>query len=177
MNIYNLDTWRDYRKQFSQGNLTTAKSRRGIHHYAPPAIVKSDTIEVIEMSDTLRRIVDAETDLIYNGTIRDQATIDRLYHNDEHLLHCYKQLRVYRLHGNSTSRNNIICVLGCCLSTWHFYGDELIVYSRSMDIRAAGLSDPYTVNEIALTLNAKRWTLIVAHPHIYDDTTKVARRS
>lgn len=186
MNIFNFEDWREQRAAMLHDEVLYMKhgeSRRGEYKYREPCIINGFTREYIvpvngqRLSSVLSRIIDAETLIMWNGTIRDPEIVQRCYENDDEMLNAYKSLQLHRLRDKNNSRNNVIHVADCCLCTWQFTGNTLFVHSRSMDVRAAGLSDPSVVNNIAKGLHADKWIIYVHQPHVYLDKTKIARRA
>lgn len=184
MNIHNFEEWHDWRKRFIASDVATdrlATGARGQYRYTEPQIITNMSTSLLvrssAASERLKRIVTAETLLMWTGIIVDQEIVDTMYADDVDLLAEYRALCLSTLAGNNGSRNNIISRPKCCLCTWQYTGDTLFVHSRSMDVRAAGLSDPLVVNTIACALDAARWIIYVHQPHVYLDKTKIARRA
>ena len=95
------------------------------------------------------------------------------------LLAAYRKLDLER-HFNQKrrlSRSNVVCVPECCLCYWQQHDQHLTVVSRSLDVKRAGLSDLVIVNRIALAQRCTTFTFHAVCPHIYTDSSKIARRS
>lgn len=182
LNCYNFPEWREHRRFMLKNSATLpiGTAHRGKYHWEGPAIITNRTNDSCfnkeHFSEQLNRIVDSEFHLMWNGQIFDSEMVQRCYADDDELLTAYKSLQLQQLLQNNTSRNNIVQNMACCLCTWQYTGPVLFVHSRSMDVRAAGLSDPLTIARVAWNLGAHYWVLYIHQPHYYIDTTKIARR-
>lgn len=152
------------------------KGKRGSYDIYNSLTICQRTFDNNSNNKSIEHIIKAEVNLWWDSTIDDVSTVEYLYSNDEFVLDAYKTLQLNRLAGNNNSRNNIIQNPTCCLSQWQYIDNKLFVYSRSLDLKTAGYTDVYGVNEIANKLGAEFWILTIAQPHIYHDVSKIMRR-
>lgn len=180
MLVMNVDEWVKHRSNllYYHDNLPKITGRRGEYYAAEPVVLRSTTDGFkYEPSDNLKQIVNAEFSIAYNGELIDrELVLDKLYFGDTYLLGAYLNLHLKNLENKDLSRNNIILAPYCCLCSWQLFSCTLFVKSRSLDLKAAGLSDLLLVNKVAKALNAVCWQLSIDVPHIYVDDTKIARR-
>lgn len=178
MTIFTIGEYRFWRKQMlADPPDDIIETARGTCHRLEPFIVHDHVDPDFHIK--ARDIEDAEFALIYHGKIIDPATIACLYENDDTLLTAYRKLGLER-HLNQKrrfSRNNVVCVPECCLCYWQQHDQRLTVISRSLDVQRAGLSDLAIVNRIALAQLCTTFTFHAVCPHIYTDSSKIARRS
>lgn len=178
MKLFTLGEYREWRKQMlAEPAGDTIETPRGSCIRLEPFIIygKSNA----DFGIHANHIVDAEYALIFRNKIIDQAVIDKLYENDDALLAAYRKLDLERRFNEKRrfSRKNIVCVPECCLSYWQLHDQHLTVVSRSLDIQRAGLSDIAVVKRVALAMCASTFTFHAVCPHIYNDRTKIARRT
>lgn len=151
---------------------------RGKCTLAPNFVIEGPVRTNFHMKN--RDIEDAEFNLIYESIDQSPEMKEKLYSSDEFLYQQYKSLNIAQLLTNGKrrqSRKNIVCNPNCCLSYWQLFDDTLTVVSRSWDIQRAGLSDLVIINNIALKLGCDKFRLISLCAHVYEDRTKVARRT
>lgn len=178
MTIFTIDEYKAWRKQMlANPPDDIIKTPRGTCHRLKPFIVHDRADSDFHLKSM--EIEDAEFALVYHNKITNPTIIARLYENDDALLAAYRKLDLER-HFNQKrrlSRSNVVCVPECCLCYWQQHDQHLTVVSRSLDVKRAGLSDLVIVNRIALAQRCTTFTFHAVCPHIYTDSSKIARRS
>jgi hypothetical protein len=182
MNIFTLREFKDWRsralKKENEIPFTWKESRRGVYRQFEPLVVHGecdddddDILSVEGMS-----IAAFYTELYWNGLVNDWKLCKRFYREDEDLFHSYVGVKAKQLAAEPTSRNNVKHCPNNCMTLWQYTNGSLSVYSRSSDLRRAGLTDCVCVSNIAERLGAKTWHWINMQPHDYQNTTEIARR-
>lgn len=161
---------------------TIHTSRRGEYRQWESVCVTGDCSDdddddVLDVSVEGLAIAKFYTELYWSGLINDWTMCRKFYSEDEDMFHSYVGIKAQRLKDKDGSRNNIIHSDANCLTLWQFTNGTLTVYSRSSDLRRAGLTDCIAIRNIAKRLNAKTWQWFNNSPHDYTSIEKIARRN